>query len=107
MNSGELTLIFYFQYPMKTYGYAVIFSLTGYLGLNFVLTMVKTNGALIAVTGEFVFSHFIHGCACIFGSGLLPTTTKNITTQPNIVKSHKGQLQTQNKDEHLAKVLMT
>ncbi|XP_064625069.1 adenosine 3'-phospho 5'-phosphosulfate transporter 2-like [Lineus longissimus] len=50
--SGQLIPAFTFcwSYPMKTYGYAVIFSLTGYLGLNFVLTMVKTSGALIAVT---------------------------------------------------------
>ena len=43
---------FLFQHPKQTYGYAVIFSLTGYLGLNFVLCLVKLSGALIAVTGE-------------------------------------------------------
>lgn len=52
----ELNLIFtqkitFFQYPTETYGYAVIFSISGYLGVNVVLTLVKTFGALIAVTG--------------------------------------------------------
>jgi len=43
--------ITFFQYPIETYGYAVIFSISGYLGVNVVLTLVKTFGALIAVTG--------------------------------------------------------
>ena len=43
---------FSFQYPVKTYGYAFIFSLTGYLGVNFVLNLVKSFGALLAVTGN-------------------------------------------------------
>ncbi|KAL4235824.1 hypothetical protein ACF0H5_004214 [Mactra antiquata] len=38
------------KYPMETYGYAVIFSLSGYLGVNVVLTLVRTFGALMAVT---------------------------------------------------------
>ncbi|CAL1536027.1 unnamed protein product [Lymnaea stagnalis] len=38
------------QYPIETYGYAVIFSVTGYLGLYIVLTLVTSFGALIAVT---------------------------------------------------------
>ncbi len=42
-----------FQYPMQTYGYGFIFSLAGYLGVNIVLTLVKTTGALIAVTGKY------------------------------------------------------
>ncbi|XP_076462679.1 adenosine 3'-phospho 5'-phosphosulfate transporter 2-like [Babylonia areolata] len=41
---------FCLQYPVETYGYAVILSLTGYLGVNIVLTLVKSYGALIAVT---------------------------------------------------------
>ena len=41
-----------FQFPVETYGYAVLFSLSGYLGLYIVLTLVKSFGALIAVTGR-------------------------------------------------------
>ncbi|KAL8600741.1 hypothetical protein ACOMHN_057329 [Nucella lapillus] len=41
---------FCLKHPVETYGYAVIFSLTGYLGLNIVLTLVKSFGALVAVT---------------------------------------------------------
>ncbi|XP_025109309.1 adenosine 3'-phospho 5'-phosphosulfate transporter 2-like isoform X2 [Pomacea canaliculata] len=50
--TGGLLPAFQFcqKYPVETYGYAVIFSITGYLGLNIVLTFVKTFGALIAVT---------------------------------------------------------
>ena len=36
---------------METYGYGFVFSLTGYLGVNVVLSLVKSFGALIAVTG--------------------------------------------------------
>lgn len=38
------------EHPTFTYGYAFIFSITGYLGLISVLTLVKSFGALIAVT---------------------------------------------------------
>ena len=38
---------------METYGYGFVFSLTGYLGVNVVLSLVKSFGALIAVTGMF------------------------------------------------------
>lgn len=38
------------KHPTHTYGYAFIFSITGYLGLVSVLTLVKSFGALIAVT---------------------------------------------------------
>ncbi|ESP02474.1 hypothetical protein LOTGIDRAFT_138397 [Lottia gigantea] len=50
--SGQLLPAFQFcqQYPIETYGYAVIFSITGYLGVNIVLTLVKSFGALTAVT---------------------------------------------------------
>ncbi|XP_048761217.2 adenosine 3'-phospho 5'-phosphosulfate transporter 2-like isoform X2 [Ostrea edulis] len=37
-------------YPMQTYGYGILFSISGYIGLAIVLTMVKSFGALIAVT---------------------------------------------------------
>lgn len=39
-----------FQNPKKTYGYAFIFSITGYLGIQVVLTLVRTTGAFAAVT---------------------------------------------------------
>ncbi|XP_070195656.1 adenosine 3'-phospho 5'-phosphosulfate transporter 2-like isoform X2 [Littorina saxatilis] len=50
--SGGILPAFTFcqQYPVETYGYAAIFSLTGYLGVNIVLTLVKSFGALVAVT---------------------------------------------------------
>uniref|UniRef100_A0A2C9LTE5 Adenosine 3'-phospho 5'-phosphosulfate transporter 2 n=1 Tax=Biomphalaria glabrata TaxID=6526 RepID=A0A2C9LTE5_BIOGL len=50
--SGGLLPAFYFcqEHPVETYGYAVIFSVTGYLGLYVVLTLVKSFGALVAVT---------------------------------------------------------
>ncbi|XP_006814182.2 adenosine 3'-phospho 5'-phosphosulfate transporter 2-like [Saccoglossus kowalevskii] len=41
---------FFAQHPMKTYGYALIFSITGYLGISFVLALIKLLGALVAVT---------------------------------------------------------
>lgn len=34
------------------YGYGLLFSLSGYLGLYVVLTLVKSFGALVAVTGK-------------------------------------------------------
>lgn len=41
-----------FQHPVKTYGYAFFFSLTGYFGISFVLALIKLFGALVAVTGQ-------------------------------------------------------
>ncbi|XP_072267829.1 adenosine 3'-phospho 5'-phosphosulfate transporter 2 isoform X2 [Pyxicephalus adspersus] len=38
------------KYPFQTYGYAFLFSLTGYFGISFVLALIKLFGALIAVT---------------------------------------------------------
>ncbi len=35
---------------MKTYGYGFIFSLTGYIGVQIVLQLVRTGGAFAAVT---------------------------------------------------------
>ena len=35
---------------METYGYALIYSITGYLGIQVVLTLVRTCGALAAAT---------------------------------------------------------
>lgn len=39
-----------FQYPIQTFGYAFLFSLSGYLGMQFVLTLVRTCGAPLAAT---------------------------------------------------------
>ena len=62
-RSYSMSFVF-FQYPTETYGYALLFSLSGYLGLYIVLTLVKSFGALIAVTGKLVlyssFFHFIY-----------------------------------------------
>lgn len=38
------------NYPVQTYGYAFVFSITGYLGIQIVLTLVRTTGAPIAAT---------------------------------------------------------
>ncbi|CAI9725572.1 3' [Octopus vulgaris] len=38
------------EHPTVTYGYSFIFSIAGYLGLISVLTLVKSFGALVAVT---------------------------------------------------------
>ncbi|XP_040209632.1 adenosine 3'-phospho 5'-phosphosulfate transporter 2 isoform X2 [Rana temporaria] len=38
------------KYPFQTYGYAFLFSLTGYFGISFVLALIKIFGALTAVT---------------------------------------------------------
>ncbi|XP_067935763.1 adenosine 3'-phospho 5'-phosphosulfate transporter 2-like [Watersipora subatra] len=42
--------IFFYQHPLETYGYGVIFSFSGYIGVNAVLSQVKLFGALSAVT---------------------------------------------------------
>ncbi|KAF6023086.1 SLC35B3 [Bugula neritina] len=41
---------FFSQHPVQTYGYGVVFSISGYLGVNAVLYQVKAFGALTAVT---------------------------------------------------------
>jgi len=41
---------FWLKHPVETFGYAFMFSLTGYAGINIVLHLVKYYGALIAVT---------------------------------------------------------
>ncbi|KAK0419253.1 hypothetical protein QR680_014039 [Steinernema hermaphroditum] len=50
--SGEFWNAFWFflEHPLQTYGYSLIFSVLGYLGVNVVLTLVRTTGALTAVT---------------------------------------------------------
>ncbi|XP_035882438.1 adenosine 3'-phospho 5'-phosphosulfate transporter 2 isoform X4 [Phyllostomus discolor] len=42
-SNSEMNLI-------RTYGYAFLFSLTGYFGISFVLALIKIFGALLAVT---------------------------------------------------------
>jgi len=44
-------LLLLLQHPIQTYGYAFLFSLTGYFGISFVLALIKIFGALLAVTG--------------------------------------------------------
>ncbi|XP_074637428.1 adenosine 3'-phospho 5'-phosphosulfate transporter 2-like isoform X2 [Acropora palmata] len=50
--SGEFwpALTFYIQNPVQAFGLAFIFSFSGYLGITFVLTLVRVFGALLAVT---------------------------------------------------------
>ncbi|CAD6190408.1 unnamed protein product [Caenorhabditis auriculariae] len=50
--SGEIfsAVSFFFEHPWETYGYALIFGLLGYLGVNVVLTLIQVFGALVAVT---------------------------------------------------------
>uniref|UniRef100_A0A672MR44 Adenosine 3'-phospho 5'-phosphosulfate transporter 2 n=1 Tax=Sinocyclocheilus grahami TaxID=75366 RepID=A0A672MR44_SINGR len=43
-------LFYWFCHPVTTYGYAFLFSLTGYFGISFVLALIKLFGALVAVT---------------------------------------------------------
>lgn len=43
-------LLLLLQYPLETYGYGLLFSVSGYLGIQIVLTMVQSNGAFVAVT---------------------------------------------------------
>ncbi|XP_055607610.1 adenosine 3'-phospho 5'-phosphosulfate transporter 2 [Uranotaenia lowii] len=41
---------FCMNHPVETYGYAFLFSLSGYLGIQIVLTLVRTCGAPLAAT---------------------------------------------------------
>uniref|UniRef100_T1J0A4 Adenosine 3'-phospho 5'-phosphosulfate transporter 2 n=1 Tax=Strigamia maritima TaxID=126957 RepID=T1J0A4_STRMM len=38
------------EYPKETYGYAFIFSVTGYFGIQLVLNLIRLSGAFVAVT---------------------------------------------------------
>ncbi|CAF1150618.1 unnamed protein product [Didymodactylos carnosus] len=49
-NNLYSSVIFWNQHPLQTYGYSLIFSIFGYLGIDVVLTLVREYGALIAVT---------------------------------------------------------
>ncbi|XP_063235526.1 adenosine 3'-phospho 5'-phosphosulfate transporter 2 isoform X2 [Bacillus rossius redtenbacheri] len=42
--------LFCAKHPWETYGYGLLFSMSGYLGIQIVLTLVKTTGALVAAT---------------------------------------------------------
>ncbi|KAG1698309.1 Adenosine 3'-phospho 5'-phosphosulfate transporter 2 [Nymphon striatum] len=50
--SGEFfsAATFFAEYPLLTYGYGFLFSLSGYIGIQVVLTMVLACGALSTVT---------------------------------------------------------
>ncbi|ELU03367.1 hypothetical protein CAPTEDRAFT_169370 [Capitella teleta] len=50
--TGQLVEAFNFclEYPLYTYGNSFIFALSGYLGVNIVLNLIKSFGALVAVT---------------------------------------------------------
>ncbi|XP_053687582.1 adenosine 3'-phospho 5'-phosphosulfate transporter 2 [Sabethes cyaneus] len=43
-------IAFCMEHPVETYGYAFLFSLSGYLGIQIVLTLVRTCGAPLAAT---------------------------------------------------------
>ncbi|KAL5014133.1 hypothetical protein ScPMuIL_008403 [Solemya velum] len=49
---GQLlpAIVFCNAHPYETYGYALLISLTGYLGVNVVLTLVRQFGALLTIT---------------------------------------------------------
>jgi len=49
-NNLFSSLEFWNKHPFPTYGYGLIFSIFGYLGIDIVLTLIKEYGALICVT---------------------------------------------------------
>jgi adenosine 3'-phospho 5'-phosphosulfate transporter B3 len=49
-NNFFSSLEFWNKHPFPTYGYGLIFSIFGYLGIDIVLTLIKEYGALICVT---------------------------------------------------------
>ncbi|CAF1203695.1 unnamed protein product [Adineta ricciae] len=73
------------MHPVQTYGYALLFSVFGYLGIDIVLTLIKEYGALICVTvttcrkaitiilsfilfsKPFIFDYVWSGCIVIVG----------------------------------------
>ncbi|KHN79674.1 Adenosine 3'-phospho 5'-phosphosulfate transporter 2 [Toxocara canis] len=50
--TGQFTdaFIFFLQNSWRTYGYAILFGTLGYLGVNMVLSLIRTSGALLTVT---------------------------------------------------------
>jgi len=82
------------KHKMETYGYGFIFSLTGYIGVQIVLQLVRTGGALAAVTvttcrkaltiviSFLVFRkpfsfQYVYAGACVVGSIYLNLFSKN------------------------------
>lgn len=60
------------QHPVTTYGYAFLFSLTGYFGISFVLALIKLFGALVAVTGKIsplFWKYFLDGHSNLVNKG--------------------------------------
>ncbi|CAF0889261.1 unnamed protein product [Adineta steineri] len=49
-NNFFPSIEFWNKHPGPTYGYGLIFSVVGYLGIDIVLTLIKEYGALICVT---------------------------------------------------------
>ncbi|CAF2895882.1 unnamed protein product [Rotaria sp. Silwood2] len=49
-NNFFSSLHFWNMHPVPTYGYGLMFSIFGYLGIDIVLTLIKEYGALICVT---------------------------------------------------------
>ncbi|CAF3226659.1 unnamed protein product [Rotaria socialis] len=84
-NNFFASFEFWNQHPVPTYGYGLIFSIFGYLGIDIVLTLIKEYGALICVTvttcrkaitivlsftlfsKPFVFDYIWSGLIVIFG----------------------------------------
>uniref|UniRef100_A0A183V2W3 Adenosine 3'-phospho 5'-phosphosulfate transporter 2 n=1 Tax=Toxocara canis TaxID=6265 RepID=A0A183V2W3_TOXCA len=45
-----IVILFTLQNSWRTYGYAILFGTLGYLGVNMVLSLIRTSGALLTVT---------------------------------------------------------
>ncbi|XP_038057189.1 adenosine 3'-phospho 5'-phosphosulfate transporter 2-like isoform X2 [Patiria miniata] len=41
---------FFYEHPTEAYGYAIMYGVSGFFGVSFVLTMIRTFGALMTVT---------------------------------------------------------
>lgn len=50
LGSSKEAFWIWWQYPVRSYVFTMVFSFTGYLGVNCVLNLVRHFGALIAVT---------------------------------------------------------
>ncbi|CAF0804147.1 unnamed protein product [Rotaria sordida] len=48
-NNFFSSMVFWNKHPISTYGYSLLFSIFGYLGIDIVLTLIKEYGALICV----------------------------------------------------------
>ncbi|CAF3665376.1 unnamed protein product [Rotaria sp. Silwood1] len=49
-NNFFSSIAFWNKHPLRTYGYGLLFSIFGYLGIDIVLSMIKEYGALVCVT---------------------------------------------------------